>query len=360
MRYLVYLLLVTFSAPRLGQLDEAGIRAINAFPYHGVALTVIGAYQVVPVPGLDEFAPVVALAKARCKKDLWPWIFLNRMIGRSPRSPAHPSAPKAGECFGRIKGMDLDGSAGALPDFLALWRLSLLLAKALGSPGVVVDLEAYNDYRVYNPFALAQMRGEEVDEVLQKLRHIGQKMADIAAEVYPDAKVWFLFTGLDASPIYESGGRRLRRSVSYIVEGLLDRAVERGLPLTVIDGGETTVGYYNPSPSALRGRISRRAEVAKPLLEKYRGRYVLAGTIAPYADASEITDWLRRAAGKSPPYKTLADFEPLFRILFSTYRYVWIYAAGAAKFYPFKPESARKFHPWIERFLREFGGRPLR
>ena len=149
----------------------------------------------------------------------------------------------------------------------------------------------------------------------------------------------------------------MHRSVAYIVEGLLDRSVERDIPLTVVDGGEIAVGYYNPSPEALRKRILRRAEVVRPLLEKYRGRYVLAGTIAPYADASKITGWLERRAGDNQPYKTLADFEPLFRILFSTYRFVWIYAASAAKFFPFRPDSAREYHPQIERFLRKFGGR---
>ncbi len=42
--------------------------------------------------------------------------------------------------------------------------------------------------------------------------------------------------------------------------------------------------------------------------------------------------------------KTIEDFGPLFKKLFGAYRYVWIYAAGAADFDPYNGAIASIYH----------------
>ena len=346
-----YLLLVTFSAPRLDQLDRGRIAVVNSFPYDGVALTVMGAYEAGDVPGMEQMDGVVRLVRRECRRHVWPWVFLNRIIGHRPGARAHRGA-RVNPYFRRIRGMDLENSAGALADFLEVWRLSLRLAREMEAPGIVFDPEAYNDYRVYDPVFLADVRGEDVGETLSLFRRLGGRLAEIAAEEYPGALVWALFTGLDGEPRYGCGG--MLRTTAYLFEGFLEKAVRDGLRLKVVDGGETSVGYYNPSLEALRARVSSRALRAKPFLDRYGGKLVLAAPIAPYRDAYATSGWLRRAIGSSPPLKTLDDLIPLFRELLETYRLIWVYAASAASFFPFKP-GADAYHEAITRLKQAFG-----
>lgn len=348
---LPYLLLVTFAGPHWQQLDDIAIERINSLPYDGVAIAIMSAYSTDAVPSAIELEPVIERVREGAKKHVWPWIFVNRIIGQSETAWAHASARRRAY-FQRIRVIDIFDEAGALSDFYALWRLGLQLAKEGGAPGIVVDWEAYNDYRSSSPLHIATKLNISVDSVIEQLRTIGAQLADITASVYPSAKIWCLFTGLSAPNRYTIGaGRGCFMTASYIVLGMLERARARDLKFSIISGGEMSLGYYSRSLSELRRKISIRRRVMKGLLQKYNRWLALGGTIAPFSNPDKLTDWLRRAVGSHPPYRSLEDFEPLFAELFRSYDYVWVYAAGAANYRPFDERVARDFHPTLRRIF---------
>ena len=344
-----YLMLVTFITPGLDKLGADHLKLLDASPFAGVAVKLMSAYDVGSVPNFQHFQAAIRLCRDH-RIDVWPWVFLNRMIGRHPQGRFHSGAPTP-EYFRRINVMDLDNETSARDDFLKIWRLALRIARELGAPGIVADFEAYNNYYAYDPRWVAEKRGETVEQVIEKLRRLGAELADIVAEEYPGATIVQLFFDPYATPYKGPDGQPLTRTCNYINLGLLDRAVERNIDLVVVDGGETSVGYYNPSVERLRQKIAAREQQARKLLEKYHNRLVLGGTIAPYADARKITGWLKRAAGLNPPLKTAEDFVPLLRELFSAYRLVWIYGAGSSATDPFKPETIAPVYKAIERAL---------
>ncbi len=346
-----YLMLVTFITPALGDLTAKHLRMLEASPFNGVAVKLASAYDASEVPGFEAFSSAVKLCRGR-RVDVWPWVFLNRMIGRHPEGRFHSAAP-APEYFARINVMDLDNETGAREDFLKLWRLALRLARQIGAPGIVADFEAYNNYLAYNPVWVAESRGEPVERVIEKLRKLGADLADIVAEEYPGAMIVQLFFDPYVRPYKDADGQAYTRTCNYICLGMLDRAAEKDIDLVLVDGGETTVGYYNPSVARLREKIRRRAEQAGPLLKKYSGRFVLGGTIAPYADASKISGWLKRAAGAEPALKSAEDFVPLFRELFMAYKLVWVYVAGTSATNPFKPETIEPVYDSMRKALEQ-------
>ena len=65
--------------------------------------------------------------------------------------------------------------------FLAAWRLAVRLARHWKSPGVTLDLEAYNDYRVYQVPKVAELRGQSADEIIADCRALGAEMAAVVA-----------------------------------------------------------------------------------------------------------------------------------------------------------------------------------
>lgn len=345
-----YLLLVTFYTPRLSDLTAQHLTALRDAPFNGVASAVVTAYNTDPVPDISAFGEALNLCKqARVK--VWPWVFMNRMIARHPEGRSHVGTRQAPEYFKRIKAMDLDNAAGARADFLRIWRLALRLARRLDAPGIVADFEAYNNYRAYSPVWVAEQRGETVDKVIQQLRQLGADLADIVAEEYPKAVIWQLFFDPYSTPYTAPDGRKVTRTCNYVNLGILDRAVEKGIPLTLIDGAETAVGYYQPSLERLKGRIDAHQAKARPFLDKYGERLQLAGTIAPYADCRRLDGWIRRAAGDNPPWKTAADFVPLFKELFARYRWMWIYAASAARFNPYDATAAGPIYEALRQAL---------
>jgi len=341
---LEHLMLLSFSDPDLLGWSDEHLEILDESPFDGVASAVTDPYDTGPIPRFEKFERTVDLLKKQRVK-FWPWVFLNRMIGRGPGSRAHRGAPAA-DLFRRIKALDLENETGARDDFLGMWRLALRLARHMGSPGIVADFEAYNDYRAYDPHWVAKRRGEGVDRVVTLLKRLGSDLAQNATEEYPGAVIWQLFFDPYREP-YSDGNRRLTRTTNYINLGLLERASKEGLDLKVIDGGETHLGYFNATLVQLESKITSHWELSKPWRERFRGRFALGGTIAPYADASKLTWWIRQAAGEDPVWKGARDFGQVFLRLFRSYSYVWIYAASAADFDPYDRASARSIYDVI-------------
>jgi len=340
-----YLLLLAFATPSVRDLTPAQLEAIAASPYHGVASALVGAYDVNPVPPASAFAAIDEFVGQRLEdKHIWPWVFFNRVIGRTADTEgyAHSGAPAA-EYFTRIKGMDLWDETGALSDWMAIWRLAVQLSDELNAPGIVVDLEAYNDYRAYDPVYLAEQAGKPVEEVIERLKEIGAEMAAVIKEEREGALIWTLFSGLDR-PRYGADNSTYYRSVGYLLLGMLDAAREDEIPITIVDGGEVGLGYYNDSLERLQAKIAARRVQFAELEREASGMFGLGGTIAPWHDPSLLTGWAARVAGEDPPFKSVDDFAPLVDELLANYAWVWIYAASAVGYDPYDPEVAAPYN----------------
>ncbi|HVY54699.1 MAG TPA: hypothetical protein VHC46_02990, partial [Thermodesulfobacteriota bacterium] len=152
-----YLLLVTFYTGELRDFGRDKMDAIAASPYNGVAVALIGAYDTGKYTAGD-FASSVKRMKEGKHKDVWPWVFFNRFIGSE--EGARSLSPKSGNAYFRaIKGMDIYDETGALGDFYGIWKIALETARELGSPGILVDPEAYNNYETYKVSFISDKTG---------------------------------------------------------------------------------------------------------------------------------------------------------------------------------------------------------
>lgn len=353
-----YLLMVTSLDPPLSRLSDTQVALLNDAPFDAVAISILGIYDGGPLP--DEAALLERCAQLRelSAHQVWPRVYLNRLIGFLPTATRR-SACQNPEYFDPIRGFDLWDDAGARGDFLALWRLSLRAAKALGAPGVVADFESYNCGGLANPSTLAAATGRTLPEVQTALRALGGMLTEIAAEEYPDALIWTLFTGFGRPDWFHVDDRPLPALHSYINEGLLQRATELELPLRLVSGGEMSLGYYSESVEALQAKIQARAEAFAPWLERFGERLVLGGTITVWNDDARLTGWARKAAGEDPPFECFADFQPLLAELFASYRHIWPYVPMVTDYNPFDAATAPDLNAALRATLSAAGWRPV-
>jgi len=350
---LPYLLLVTFGGT-INTFAVEKIRAINESPYQGVAVALVDGDD----PGVyvaKDFQEAVNRIKADCRKHIWPWIFFNRIIGYNPEGTNNHRGNKP--YFRRIKGMDLYDEAGALSDFYQHFRLALRIAKELGSPGVFLDAESYNNYLNYQLAYLAAQLGRTPEETKERLQAVGGEMMTIVAAEYPQAILWFGFTGL-ATPLQlaKQGNQKELLSPAFIVQGMLAKAKELGLPAKIVSGGQVSLGYCQESLAALQNAIQTRQHQFAPWLTAYP-HLALGGTIAPWADARQKSGWLLKKKCGQATMRNLDDFKPLLRELLQTYDYVWIYAAGAAGYDPYGP-AALPYNAALQAVLQSLPAAP--
>ena len=147
-----YLMLV--NTAMANQMDAPKIAQFDRSPYDGLAVSFADAYDTSPVLSLAPMEAQMASWKKSTAKDIWPWVSLNRMIGAND---AEGNPLTKVPYFQRFQGLDLDGKAGAQNDFLENWRNALRLARETRVPGIVCDLEFYNNYKAYDLAELARM-----------------------------------------------------------------------------------------------------------------------------------------------------------------------------------------------------------
>ncbi len=339
-----YLMLVnTATASKIGTQELA---QFDHSPYDGLAVAFLDAYETSPVPTAAAMDAQIASWRKATTKDIWPWVYLNRMIGANA---AEGNQDAKAPYFERIQGVDLDGKAGAQTDFMENWRNALRTAKDAKVPGIVCDLEFYNNYKAYDVNELARMTGMSPESAMKLLMQLGARMADVAAEEYPGATLWFLFTGY-TRPGYRVVERQLYYlAATYLVNGLLDQIEQRRLPLHVLSGGEVGLGYCHNSVEDLRQAIQTRATTFAPLLQKYSGNLELAGTMTLWSDSQAKKAWVAKGACGTSSAATVEDLEPYMELLFRSYRYNWIYGSINGGYYAFQPAIAPRFDAAIAR-----------
>ncbi|MBM3471893.1 MAG: hypothetical protein FJX75_01305 [Armatimonadetes bacterium] len=349
-----YLSLITFYTSVWREKPEQ-LAVVNDSAYAGVAVPVWSGYDTDPVPPYAETIPKLRELRKLVNIDVWPWVFSNRLFGVPEDATRHPSVVGGAvpDYFARIRVLDLDDEAGARSDVLTQWRYAVRAARELGAPGIVLDLEAYNNYKAYDVAYVAEKRGESVSGIVAKCESIGADLARICEEEYPTCIVWSLFSRLEASQRRETPDGPLYSTAGHISLGFLKHARDHHVPCKYLCGGEVTPGYYNRNVDALKRRIAQRDAEMADMLAAFPNHLFLAGTISPYHDASILTSWIKDAAGENPELKTIQDFGPMFRTLFDAYDWVWIYASSAAKTEPYDPERNRQYSDVLRAALEE-------
>jgi hypothetical protein len=336
---LPYLLLVSFFSGQINGFTVQKTAFINTSPYQGVAVQLVREKE--SAKNVD-FEKTIQRLKLSMRKDVWPWIFFNRFYGFRDRSVI----PKDKlDLFGNVRGMDIYNEAGALQDFYDTWKMALEIAKSLGSPGIFVDPEPYNHWDGSLLAWVADQRSESKDKVRERLVDIGATLADLTAETYPDATLWFAFTAAIAPTRRNPSKEHEFRTMTYIALGMLQRAVERRYTFKVVSGGEViaSLGYCFRDARHLAEKIEARSVKFKPLQDKYPN-LLLGGTIAPWHDPKLKTTWMLKGVCLTSELKTIDDFRPLFEQLLSSYEYVWVYAAAASAYNPYKSGVERIYN----------------
>jgi hypothetical protein len=339
-----YLLLVNTAMAK--QMDAAKMAQFDRSPYDGLAVSFSGAYDTAPVPSLNGMEAQVAAWKKSTAKDIWPWVYLNRMIGAND---AEGNPETKVPYFERFPGLDLDGAASAQKDFLQNWRNALRLAREAAAPGIVCDLEFYNNYRAYDLSELARMTSKPQDEVIDQLKKVGARMADIAATEYPGAVLWFFFTGFTRPDYRMIDGRPYYLAATYVAEGLLEQIQRERLPLRVLSGGEVGLGYCHVSIEDLWQAVDKRAAIFAPILQEYNGVLELAGTMTLWSDRSAKKNWVAQGACGASAAASVEDLEPYLEVLLRSYRYNWIYGSPNGGYLAFEPQTAPRFDAAIAR-----------
>jgi hypothetical protein len=352
-----YLMLVNTAIAN--QMDPPKMAQFDRSPYDGLAVSFADGYDTSPVLSLAPMEAQIASWKKSTTKDIWPWVYLNRMIGAND---AEGNQYSKVPYFQRFQGLDLDGKAGAQNDFLENWRNALRLAKQAGVPGIVCDLEFYNNYKAYDLAELARMTSKPQQDVLNALRQLGARMADMAAAENPGATLWFLFTGFTHPDYRVIDGQPYYLAATYIAEGLLDQIQRHHLPLRVLSGGEVGLGYCHTSVDDLRQAIEKRAAAFAPLLQRYNAILELAGTMTLWSDRSAKKNWVAQGACGTSSAATVEDLVPYMELLLGSYRYNWLYGSPNGGYFAFQPTSSLRFDAAITqakaRAYGSVGGQP--
>lgn len=319
-------------------LNAAKLAQFNQSPYDGIAVAFLYAYETSPIPPPEVMDRQIAIWKKSTKKDIWPWVYINRMLGIDP-ADKHPYS--SDPYFHRIQGMDLEDNAGAQGDFLNNWKNALRAARDTHVPGIVFDSEFYNYQEEYDVGELARAIGKRPDETVGLLRRLGARMADAANDQYPGAVLWFLFTGLTHPDYKIVGGVEYYPSPTYVAIGMLDEIKEKRFPLTVVSGGEGSLGYCHATVEQFQNAISKRAADFAPHFAQYHDVLELAGTMTLWSDTAAKKGWVKEGACDTATAATVEDLEPYIQLLLRSYRYNWIYGSVDGGYLPFEASATR-------------------
>jgi hypothetical protein len=333
-----------YSPPKSFHADlDQVVTALNASPYRGVAVPLVRDEDTCSHQFAD-FQPAIDRIKKQLAsgKDVWPWIFLDRIIGYDVDAGSAHAGQEVLPYYQRIKGMDVTGQSQARNDFYLLFRYGLRAAKQLGSPGIVLDMEAYNNYRSQGLPALSRYTGQQEDTLKNKLQAMGSDLAGIAAQEYPNAVIWIYWTGL--TDVYVPSQKDPSyRAQSYIVRGLLNAANSRGLALRVVSGGELIGGYCQPSLKAMQETINERKRAFAPLQAQYPNLY-LGGTLTLWLTPQSRKGWLLKGKCGDAAGEDAHQLKDMVAELNKSYAYVWIYANGASDYNPYVEKDASQMN----------------
>jgi hypothetical protein len=341
-----YLLLVNTAIASMMTPDK--LRQFDKSPYDGLAVAFLHAYDTSAVPSVADMDAKLTEWKSYTSKTIWPWVYVNRMLAIDP---ADSNPYSKDPYFRKFSGADLDGKGGAQDEFLANWSNALRAAKDSHAPGIVCDLEFYNYQKAYEIPELAAHINQTPQVTTDLLRKLGARMADAAAAQYPDAVLWFLFTGLTHPDYKSAGSQSYYPAPSYVALGLLDEIRSKRLSLKVLTGGEGSLGYCHVSMDEFQKKVRDRADAYTKLIATYGGELELAGTLTLWSDKSVKKNWVNQYPCSESPAATVEELEPYLETLFRSYRYNWIYGSNDGGYNAFAADTAPRFDAVIRKAL---------
>jgi hypothetical protein len=335
--------------------------------YNGGAVYMVGEYDTAHHTSFSqEFGPALAaMQQIPNPARVWPLINWTRIVGYnscgsggnpswcSPAGSTYAPPAQALSYYENINGIDIYNQQGALTDFLNLFSDALQASLALGAPGVVIDSESYNSYKIENlPLLATLYPAETVQDIINQLNYIGSQMADIVNTEYPNAVILIFATNL-----FNTQNSGYASPETYVWQGMLARAKAQNYRFTLVDGGQGDQelgfcwpylsGSYPDYPAyyTLEGAAAQFSSEFSPFLNQASQTYYpnlqLGGTIAPWAYPSDVDGWfLLNPPDVSAGYcgqalgtlTTAADFTPFLSYLNNSYKYVWVLAAWDAQY----------------------------
>jgi hypothetical protein len=345
-----YLLLVSFIGGSPFNMSMDQLSMVTASPYHGVAISIADAYDTnsYTIQDYDNFCQLLSAAQQSGKwnKHIWPMVYLNRFIAVS--NSFRWDGRKVPPYYAKIKALDIYNEAGALKCFYQDWNNALMLSRSTNSPGIILDDEFYNSPTL--PLEqIAAVHGQTEDNARETLRGIGANLIKTAAKIKPDVVILVLMGWMSDLPKVDL--KPMEDPRLYIFTGMLEQA--KGSKIKIIAGGETDLGYCFLDEEDLLRTIDRRKRLYAPIESKYPDNFILGGTVAPWDNLNwrkESNVWTRNKGAKAS-MKKAEDFVPLFKVLFRTYPYVWIFAAKTLGYNPYDPKIAPAFNAAIKQGL---------
>ncbi len=338
-----YLLVISwYSATSLDQITKEWLEKVNSSPFDGIGAMLNLGRRAAQAPDDDKYLDRIKKLSRYTKKDIWPWIFLNRIIGGAglTKRKVHLLMTDNEQAhFSSIKGMDLYDEQGALTAFKGLFRQALKVARAFGSPGIIIDHEAYNNPNSKRINYLQKVQGKTGTEITGRLEQIGRELAIMVNDEYPEATLWFLAIEPNSA-------------CGCIVHGILEEATRSKMKLKVVEGGERTVGYVHKTLPELENAMSRQRETLDQWRKQYPDKLILAGTTALIDDPENLGPRFKRRYEGSR-IKSVEDMAPFLKVLFTNYRYIWIYAARQAHYDPFDATASKKYNQVINNKLSD-------
>jgi hypothetical protein len=275
---------------------QAKVDAIQDTPYHAFA----------NLP--SWWTPANWMLDLVSEKPLIPWQFL---------SPAFDLSQQPYR-------FDYDGSLNKLDDFMADLRNTLQVAKQMGSPGIVLDLEFYTN-TIYSGIGdAATFAG--ISQVAMKAAFVvlGEQIATVINDEFPDAVIWGPLCVVGSTGVLPASGW----SANWITQGILATLLPT---VTLIAGAEAEIPYQHVNYAAFESDCDKfRAGAANN--EDLPDNVVLGCPLELWNDKDEtgsfVETWL--AAHPECMFNVLEDFRPVVAKAKRNFSYVWIYNYPAA------------------------------
>jgi hypothetical protein len=261
--------------------------SIQNSPYHGFAN--------MPVRGV----PADWMLPFTCNKDFIPWQYVSLMFDLSSGPP----------CV-----LDYNGTLGKLGLFLDDLRNTLQVAKQLGSPGIVLDLEFYANQLYSGVGDAADLVKISKEEMQTAFSILGNQFAIIINEEFPTAIIWGPLCVIGSTgPIPAT-----EWSAYWITQGILENLLPT---VTLIAGAEAEIPYTHSNFATFE------TDADLFLTQVVPSNVKLGCPLMLWNNKNEtglfITDYL--LAHPECVFNTLEDFRPVVTKAKRDFSYVWIY-----------------------------------
>jgi hypothetical protein len=308
------------------QLDRDSVQLAEEYPFDLYAVTL-------KTKNLSQLKHQMALA-GKSKKQFWPKIFVSNALIKSGS--------------GVLDVWDAEATSDALNFMTASVRLAVLT----NADGVFLDFEAYHNRKNYNISYISRRTGRSTQQVIKKLKEFGTSLADSVQKQSHGIPFHLWLTFADFQRRMQDG---YHRSTNYIVEGLLDRIVQKHYDITIIEGGQVSIGYVHLTPQHLAAKIKRHKQQLSPWVKKYAPHFILSGTMVLFKDYSDLGFWNKYLKDVNMRKNLLdgkeKDSREVLSVMLENYTHVWIYWGGNPIFDVFDRRSKPIFGPILRHAL---------